>query len=86
MPCISDFYGIAIYMYYNDHAPPHFHAEYGGDEVLIGIDTLRVLRGSIKRRASALVLEWAAQHQMELQQNWNLARQGVSIIPITGLE
>lgn len=86
MPCISDFYGIAIYMYYNDHAPPHFHAEYCGDEVLVEIQTLRVLRGSIKRRALALVLEWAAQHQTELQQNWNLARQGVSVLPIASLE
>jgi Domain of unknown function (DUF4160) len=28
MPRISSFYGILIYMYYNGHAPPHFHAEY----------------------------------------------------------
>jgi hypothetical protein len=25
MPRISEFFGIAIYMYYRDHAPPHFH-------------------------------------------------------------
>ena len=40
MPCVSDFYGIAIYMYYSDHAPPHFHAEYAGDEVEIEIRSL----------------------------------------------
>jgi hypothetical protein len=32
MPRISEFFGVLIYMYYNDHAPPHFHAEYGGRE------------------------------------------------------
>ena len=30
MPEISSFLGIRITMYYNDHNPPHFHAEYGG--------------------------------------------------------
>ena len=28
MPIISQFYGIIIKMFYNDHAPPHFHAIY----------------------------------------------------------
>ncbi|HZW33848.1 MAG TPA: DUF4160 domain-containing protein [Isosphaeraceae bacterium] len=42
MPRVSQFYGIAIYMYYNDHAPPHFHAEYAEDEALFTIDTLQI--------------------------------------------
>ncbi len=29
MPEISRFFGIVIKTYYNDHFPPHFHAEYG---------------------------------------------------------
>ena len=28
MPKISRFLGIVTYMYFNDHNPPHFHAEY----------------------------------------------------------
>jgi len=28
MPTISIFYGIKISINYNDHHPPHFHAEY----------------------------------------------------------
>ena len=40
MPEISRFYGIVIRMYFNDHQPPHFHAEYGGKEVIVNIDTL----------------------------------------------
>ena len=28
MPEISLFYGIRVTMYYDDHNPPHFHAEY----------------------------------------------------------
>ena len=29
MPAISMFLGILIRMYYKDHHPPHFHADYG---------------------------------------------------------
>jgi hypothetical protein len=29
MPIISRFFGIIIRMFFNEHAPPHFHAEYG---------------------------------------------------------
>jgi hypothetical protein len=29
MPEINRFLGIIIAMYYNDQAPPHFHAKYG---------------------------------------------------------
>jgi hypothetical protein len=30
MPVIATFFGIVIRMYFADHAPPHFHAEYQG--------------------------------------------------------
>ena len=45
MPRISKYYGIAIYMYYQDHAPPHFHAIYGEHEAVIGISGAKVLEG-----------------------------------------
>jgi hypothetical protein len=45
MPEISRFFGIVIRMFYNDHAPPHFHAEYGEHEVLLEIETLNVYAG-----------------------------------------
>ena len=37
MPELSRFYGIIIRMYFADHAPPHFHAFYGDEEVVIDI-------------------------------------------------
>jgi len=43
MPTISVFYGIVIRMYFNDHAPPHFHARYGEFEATIKIEDLAVL-------------------------------------------
>lgn len=72
VPTISTFYGIVIQMFWNDHAPPHFHALYGEHEVLLEIGTLGVMRGSFPRRALALVLEWAQEHRDELLEDWNL--------------
>ena len=86
MPQVSEFFGIAIYMYYNDHAPPHFHAEYAGDEAAFRIDTLGKLYGELPRRARVLVLEWAADHRTELQENWDRARQGLPLEQIPPLE
>jgi uncharacterized protein DUF4160 len=56
MPELSRFFGIIIRMFYSDHGPAHFHAIYGEYEALIEIETLMVFRGSLPRRALALVL------------------------------
>jgi hypothetical protein len=48
MPTISEFYGIVIRMYFMDHAPPHFHAVYGGSEAVIDIRTLEIIEGSLR--------------------------------------
>lgn len=74
MPRISEFFGIAIYMYYREHAPPHFHAVYGGREVVIAIEDLTVLEGKTSPRALGLIMEWAALHQDELRRVWEQAR------------
>ena len=75
MPTICVFYGIVIQMFWQDHAPPHFHALYAEHEALIDLRDLRVMRGSLPRRAMALVLEWAAEHRNELMEDWNLCSQ-----------
>ena len=74
MPRISYFYGIAIYMYYRDHAPPHFHAIYAEFEAEIDIHTAEVTKGQLPRRALALVRDWAIMHQEELMRDWENAR------------
>jgi hypothetical protein len=86
MPEISRFFGVIIKMFYNDHLPAHFHAEYGEHEALIEIDTLGLYRGELPRRALALVLEWAALHRAELKRDWDLARDGRSPERIAPLE
>jgi hypothetical protein len=70
-PNISQFFGITISMYYDDHNPPHFHASYQNDEVKILIKNFSLLEGTFPPKAFALTIEWAMQHQEELLQNWN---------------
>jgi hypothetical protein len=74
MPEICRFFGIIIRMYYDDHNPPHFHAEYGDDEAWININTLAVFHGSLSSRTLGMVIEWASLHREELLHDWELAR------------
>jgi len=86
MPWLSEFFGIVIAMYYNDHTPPHFHARYAEHEATFMIETLDILEGLLPRRAGALVLEWAALHRDELRYNWERARNGLRLERIAPLE
>lgn len=85
MPCISQFFGILIKMYFRDHSPPHFHAEYGEHEALYEITTLTVIRGGLPRRVHNLVLEWADLHREELMEDWILSRKHQQPLPIEPL-
>ena len=74
MPTISRFYGIVVYMNYNDHAPPHFHARYQDQEITVEIQT-GLVTGSMSRRALQMLFDWLDEHQRELMENWERARQ-----------
>jgi len=86
MPRISQFFGVVIYMYFNDHMPPHFHAEYGDSEAVYAIDTLDILRGQLPRRAHSMVVEWALAHRAELRINWERAREQLPLEEIAPLD
>ena len=86
MPRISEFYGIAIYMYYQDHGPAHFHAIYAGQEAVVRVHPFAILRGTLPRRARALVREWVKRHRAELERDWELARAQRPLRPIPPLE
>jgi hypothetical protein len=85
VPRISAFYGIVIWMYFNDHNPPHFHATYSGAEVLMTIRDLAILRGMLPTRALGLVEEWAREHREDLLADWERARAGEPLLPIQPL-
>ena len=85
MPTVSTFYGILIKMFFNDHAPPHFHAEYAEFKATVDIRHLRVLEGELPRRALDLVLDWAKLHREELLNDWDLCRAREAPKPIAPL-
>lgn len=68
---ISRFLGIVIYTYFNEHNPPHFHAEYNEFRASISIKNLGLIEGKLPSKVISLVVEWAQDHQEELQENWN---------------
>lgn len=74
MPEISRFFGIVIRMYYDDHNPPHLHAEHQGRKVLLDLQGNILQGGLASRTAIRLVREWIDLHVAELQEDWNLAR------------
>jgi hypothetical protein len=85
VPVISRFFGIVILMNYNDHDPPHFHAVYQDQEILVEIQS-GMVTGKMSKRALRLDLDWADQHQGDLAENWKLARARKPLKPITPLE
>jgi hypothetical protein len=85
MPEISRFLGIVIYMYFNEHNPPHFHAEYNEFRASIFINTLGLMEGRLPSKVMSLVVEWAQEHQAELLGNWKSIRETGEYHKITPL-
>lgn len=85
MPEISRFLGIIVFLLYDDHSPPHFHARYSDYEVSIDIEK-GVVTGFFPRRALSLLLEWFALHREELLHDWALARDHLPLSKIPPLE
>jgi hypothetical protein len=85
MPIVSEFFGIKIYMYWADHFPEHFHAEYSGHKALISILTATVIKGSLPARQLKLVLAWCEIHRAELKKNWHAAQENAVISKIEPL-
>lgn len=82
MPTISMFRGIKVTINWNDHMPPHFHARYGDQEVIVSIADIEVIEGTIPKKQLKMLLGWAAFHQEELMENWELARNKQELFPI----
>jgi len=86
MPEISRFYGIVIRMFYDEHNPPHFHAQYGEFNAVIKINDYALSEGYLPPKALGLVTEWANIHKEELVKNWELARESNELLLIEPLK
>ncbi len=80
MPEISRFYGIIIRMFFHDHVPPHFHAEYGEYQAQLSIPDGEIIEGFLPRRALRLVQAWTELHSEELLLNYNESQKQGGVI------
>jgi len=85
MPAVSRFYGIIIYFYWQEHAPPHFHAKYNGQEISVEIESGNVV-GSLPKRAMNMVESWRKLHVAELMSDWKKAEDRKALDPIAPLD
>ncbi len=74
MPTIAWVDGIPIRMYFNDHAPAHFHAYHEGGEARIDIATGELISGRLKPTAHRILKAWTLDNREALMQNWDRAR------------
>ena len=86
MPIISQFFGIIIRMYYDEHNPPHMHVEYQGNKALFDFSG-NIIRGNLNSKtATKLIREWIDLHQVELEKDWELSKCSQPIKPILPLD
>ena len=92
MPSISHFYGLVIWLYWDEnksqHRLPHIHAEYAGKEAVVSIPDGEVLEKSdeFPIKKLRMVQTWIDIHAEELMANWNLALKHGEVFKIRGLD
>jgi hypothetical protein len=86
MPIIASFFGIVIRMYYAEHRPPHFHAEYQGQHGSFDFGGELVAGDFRSGTATRLIREWAADHRVQLDANWANMEAGRALERIEPLE
>lgn len=80
------FFGIVIRMFFNDHEPPHFHAEYQGQRGKFDFAGDMIVGNVGSRTALRLIKEWASLHRRELDANWACMKAGQPLARIPPLE
>ena len=86
MPEISRFFGIIMRMFFDEHNPPHVHAEYQGHKAVFDLSG-NITRGDLaSKTATKLVREWIDLHLAELKTDWELAQAGKDVNKIAPLE
>jgi hypothetical protein len=70
MPTVAIVEGVKVQFFAQEHPPPHFHVMFAEHRAQIGIQPLRVLKGSLPPAKLAAVLLWAEQRQQALMDAW----------------
>mgnify|MGYP001566021829 CR=1 FL=1 len=79
MPEVSRFFGIVVRMFFDEHPPAHFHADYAEFSAVVRVQPIEVLESTLPPRAVSMVLEWAARNQAGLIDNWERLHSGQAV-------
>lgn len=82
MPCIKELGHVRIYIYYDDHSPPHFHARLGEGEARIDLNDLSVMSNTLSLSTLRRVQRWARRHPRALTSRWASASRHEPLAPI----
>ncbi|MDR3350325.1 MAG: DUF4160 domain-containing protein [Prevotellaceae bacterium] len=89
MAVISMFYGIIVYLFFEDnkrHHLPHIHVKYQDENAVFSIPDGELLEGTLKPNKIKLLQAWVEIHAEELQADWDLAISGQKIFKIDPLK
>ena len=82
MPEICRIGSVKIYMWIDDHGPPHAHVIDGRRKDKLFFELMLFEKGRLQARQQREVLEWARQHQPDLHRAWRQASAGQQPDPI----
>lgn len=78
MSAIDIIRGILIYMYGQDHNPPHLHIKDGGNWFIITIKD-RMVTGTASSKTIRIINEYIDEHEAQLLEIWDKAQRGETI-------
>jgi hypothetical protein len=73
-------------MYFDDHSPPHFHAEHAGQNATFDFSGRLLACKSPVSNSRKLIRQWARAHEDELRANWARAKKLQALSQIASLE
>ena len=65
------FNNIIIRMFYEDHAPPHFHVKYNEHAAQFSVNDGELLNGNLPARQLKLTQAWWILRELEVKEAWN---------------
>ena len=71
--------GAKLYMYPNDHPPPHFHVLFAEYRAVIDIRTGKLTEGELPKAKLRAILNWAKPRRGKLLEAWNITQ--ANLIP-----
>jgi hypothetical protein len=73
-------------MFYKEHEPAHFHAEYQGQESKFDFGGREIVGNIQSKTALRLIRQWAVLHGADLEANWAKMKAGQPLDKIAPLE